>query len=234
MSPQGVARRRTPTRELAGAAARLGVGAAPAESPPVLRGPREVCAAQGPANRNHGRGVRPHPLAVAPGELALTAGDRAMRRTWRLTGYRRLGHAVPVQGDLVSSERIKIRPGESAQALALRSLWATRRSNRAVASRCPSGSSARSRVLPTSGPCSTRSGRSGVFGKNQNSTRRIRAGVSAEEPVGNAPLQPCRRFASSIRILSEVTRSANLSEVTRSATSARSCALPSSARMRIV
>jgi hypothetical protein len=30
-----------------------------------------------PANRGHGRGVRPHPLAVAHGELALASRERA-------------------------------------------------------------------------------------------------------------------------------------------------------------
>ena len=70
-SPWNIAPGRTPTRGLAGAAARLGVGAAPAESPPVLRGPREVCAGQHPANPNHGRVPDPILLAVAHGELAL-------------------------------------------------------------------------------------------------------------------------------------------------------------------
>src|SRR5262249_59771454 len=56
-----------------GAAARMGVGAAPAESPPVLREPREVCAEQHPAYPNHGRGVRPHPARVAPPDRALTS-----------------------------------------------------------------------------------------------------------------------------------------------------------------
>jgi hypothetical protein len=53
----------------------MGVGAAPAEEPPVLRGRREVCAGQDPANRNHGRASDPILLAVAPDELALASGD---------------------------------------------------------------------------------------------------------------------------------------------------------------
>jgi hypothetical protein len=67
------------TRDSPGAAARMGVGAAPAEEPPVLRGPREVCAGQGPACPNHGRASDPILLAVAPDEFALTSGDRATR-----------------------------------------------------------------------------------------------------------------------------------------------------------
>src|SRR4029077_15748344 len=42
------------------------------------RAARGMCGAR-PANRDHGRGLRPHPLAVAPGELALASGDRATR-----------------------------------------------------------------------------------------------------------------------------------------------------------
>ena len=45
----------------------MGVGTAPAESPPVLREPREVCAEQDPAYPNHGRGTDPILLAVAHG-----------------------------------------------------------------------------------------------------------------------------------------------------------------------
>src|SRR4051794_13372294 len=65
------------------AAARWASGTAPAESPPVLRGRSLVRAGQDPAHRNHGRGARAHLLAVAPGELALTSGDRATRRERR-------------------------------------------------------------------------------------------------------------------------------------------------------
>jgi len=36
-----------------------------------------MCGAR-PANRNHGRGARPHPLAVAPGEFALTSGASSL------------------------------------------------------------------------------------------------------------------------------------------------------------
>ena len=53
----------------------MGVGAAPAESPPVLRGPREVCAEQDSAYPNHGRATDPILLAVAHGDLALTSRD---------------------------------------------------------------------------------------------------------------------------------------------------------------
>ena len=45
----------------------MGVGTAPAESPPVPRGPREVCAEQDPAYPNHVRGTDPILLAVAHG-----------------------------------------------------------------------------------------------------------------------------------------------------------------------
>jgi hypothetical protein len=61
---------------LAGAAARLGVGAAPAESPPThARTALGMCGKR-PANRNHGRGVRPHPLRGRPWRAALTSRDR--------------------------------------------------------------------------------------------------------------------------------------------------------------
>ena len=45
----------------------MGVVAAPAESPPVMRGRREVCAGHDPANPNHGRCPDPILLAVAHG-----------------------------------------------------------------------------------------------------------------------------------------------------------------------
>jgi hypothetical protein len=52
-------------------------GTAPAESPPMpARTARGMCG-QRTANRDHGRGARAHPLAVAHGELALTWRGRA-------------------------------------------------------------------------------------------------------------------------------------------------------------
>src|SRR5215470_13297462 len=71
---------RTRTRGSPWAAARMGVGTAPAESPPVLRGPREVCAGQHPAYPNHGRATDPILLAVAHGDLALTSRGHRRRR----------------------------------------------------------------------------------------------------------------------------------------------------------
>src|SRR5204863_819230 len=72
--------RRTPTRDAPGAATRMGVGAAPAESPPVLRGPREVCAEQGRANPNHGRGPDPIRYADAHGKPRVVDLLRRMAR----------------------------------------------------------------------------------------------------------------------------------------------------------
>src|SRR5213078_5187279 len=52
------------------AATRMGVGAAPAESPPAhARTARGIGGAR-PASPGHGRGPRPHPLAVAHASLA--------------------------------------------------------------------------------------------------------------------------------------------------------------------
>jgi hypothetical protein len=55
----------------------MGVGAAPAESPPVLRGPREVRADKTRPIQITAAASDPILLAVAPGALALTSGDQA-------------------------------------------------------------------------------------------------------------------------------------------------------------
>jgi hypothetical protein len=62
-----------------------------------MREQREVCAEQGPANPNHGRGVRPHPLAVAPASLALTSYDRASVHSFQ---------AVPARAVLVPARAL--------------------------------------------------------------------------------------------------------------------------------
>jgi len=77
------------------AAARMGVGAAPAESPPVPRGRREVCAGHHPACPNHGRGVRPHPARGRP--------RRAER--WR----RAIGSRLP-EADLARKRAHEVTP----------------------------------------------------------------------------------------------------------------------------
>src|SRR5262245_61443174 len=73
----------------------MGVGAAPAESPPThARTARGLCGAR-PVNPDHGRGVRPHPLAVAPSELALTIAPRPSRQAMSPIAVRAVvGHHV--------------------------------------------------------------------------------------------------------------------------------------------
>jgi hypothetical protein len=60
------------------AAARMGVGAAPAESPPTpARTSLGMCGIR-PANPSHGRGVRPHPARGRPRRLALASRNRRL------------------------------------------------------------------------------------------------------------------------------------------------------------
>ncbi|HEX3478631.1 MAG TPA: hypothetical protein VHT91_26595, partial [Kofleriaceae bacterium] len=89
---------------------RMGVGAAPAESPPVLRGPREVRADKTRPIQITAAASDPILLAVAPGALALTSRDRAST-----SSARRPSEFALASRDRASTSSAR-RPGEFALA----------------------------------------------------------------------------------------------------------------------